>query len=223
MRNPLSARAVRALAAYATLALFLGAGGAAATRGEIIDRVLATVQGEIITLSDVRTALKFGLVPPDVSTDPVGAALQRLIDRRLILAEVERYAPPEPSDASVDAAIADIVTRFPDPASFDAALERSTLSKEELRAFVRDTLMIQAYERQRFNLALQPSGEDVAQYYREHPGQFTLDGVLQPLESVRNAARDALLEQRRTTAIQEWLEGLRRRASIVVVYLPGRG
>ena len=68
---------------------------------DVIDRVLAVVGGQIITLSDVNAALRFGLVPADVSTDPVDAALQRLIDRRLMLAEVERYAPPEPSPASL--------------------------------------------------------------------------------------------------------------------------
>ena len=65
-------------------------------RAEIIDRMLAVVDGQIVTLSDVRAALRFGLVPADVTTDPIAAALQRLIDRRLMLHEVERYAPPEP-------------------------------------------------------------------------------------------------------------------------------
>ena len=75
-------------------------------RAEVIDRILAVVDTQIITLSDVRAALRFGLVPEDVSTDPTGAILQRLVDRRLMLVEVDRYAPPEPSEAAVNASVA---------------------------------------------------------------------------------------------------------------------
>jgi hypothetical protein len=67
-----------------------------AVRAEVIDRVLAVVDTQIITLSDVRAAVRFALVPQDVAVDPIAAVMQRLIDRRLMLAEVDRYAPPEP-------------------------------------------------------------------------------------------------------------------------------
>src|SRR5687768_17366957 len=92
----------RCFAALLLAALFVPAPPA---RAEIIDRVLAVVDGQIVTLSDARAALRFGLVPADVSADPIGAAMQRLIDRRLTLAEVERYAPPEPPQAAVDAGV----------------------------------------------------------------------------------------------------------------------
>jgi hypothetical protein len=203
-------------------AAHVAAASASTARAEIIDRVLATVEGQIITLSDVRAAQKFGLVPADVSTDPVFAALQRLIDRQLILAEVERYAPPEPPEAAVDAAVSAIAGRFQDALAFETALNQSPLTRDELRRFVRDTLRVEAYERQRFAISIQPPDDDVARYYREHPAQFTAGGVLQPLDAVRDAARQALVEERRSAAIQDWLEGLRRRASIVVLYLPGR-
>src|SRR5471032_2258897 len=71
-------------------------------RAETIDRVLAVAAGQLITLSDVTVATDLGLQSPDGSADPVRAVLSKLIDRELVLAEVDRYAPAEPTTEAVD-------------------------------------------------------------------------------------------------------------------------
>ena len=71
-------------------------------RAETIDRVLAVVAGQLITLTDVTAAIDLGLQSADGAADPVRAVLSRLIDRELVLAEVDRYAPPEPTAGAVD-------------------------------------------------------------------------------------------------------------------------
>jgi hypothetical protein len=191
-------------------------------RAEIIDRVLAVVDGQIVTLSDVRAALTFGLVPPDVSADPIGAALQRLIDRRLTLAEVERYAPPEPPPADVDAGFLAIERRFKDTLAFEFALNQSAMSREELRRYVRDSLRIEPYLQQRFAAVVQPSDDDLVRYYREHSVEFMAGGRLRPLDDVREEVRGRVIDAQRARFVQQWVEGLRRRGSVLVLYLPGR-
>ena len=66
----------------------------AAPGAEVLDRVLAVVAGDLILMSDIRVARDFGFMTVG-GADPDGQALARLIDRALILAEVERFAPPE--------------------------------------------------------------------------------------------------------------------------------
>ena len=47
---------------------------AGASAQEVIERVLAVVEGQVVTLSDVRGALALGLAPdPPQGADPVGA------------------------------------------------------------------------------------------------------------------------------------------------------
>ena len=213
-------RACRRFGAVAWLALLVSLAWAPPARTEVIDRILAVVGGEIITLSDARAALRFGLLPPDVSADPVGAALQRLIDRRLILAEVERYRPAEPSAEAVEAGVAAVRARFPDAAAFDAALGQTALSREGLRRIVRDNLRIESYIDQRFASAREPPDEDVQRYYRENRAEFATDGQVPPLESIRERVRARLVQTRENAAMREWLDGLRRRGSVVVLYLP---
>ena len=194
----------------------------ALARAQIIDRVLAVVDGEIITLSDVRAALRFQLVPADVSSDPIAAALQRLVDRRLMLAEVERYAPGEPAAEAIDAGMGAIAARFPDALAFEIALNQSVMSRDELRRFVRDSLRSESYLRQRFATLSQPAEQDLASYYREHVADFTATGVLRPLDEVREQVRERVAAERRAAFVRDWLEGLRRRGNVVILYLPGR-
>ena len=192
-------------------------------RAEIIDRILAVVDTQIITLSDARAALRFGLVPEDVSLDPTGAALQRLIDRRLMLAEVDRYAPPEPSESAVNGRLAAVERRFKDALALEIALNQSALTREELRRQLRDTLRIEAYLQQRFSTAVQVSDDDAVRYYREHPEDFMRDGQLRPLDEVRDIARTRVIENQRAAFVRQWMDGLRRRGSVQLLYLPAGG
>ncbi len=192
-------------------------------RAEIIDRILAVVDTQIITLSDVRAALKFGLVPEDVSQDPTGAALQRLIDRRLMLVEVDRYAPPEPAEAAVNASLAAIERRFKDALGLEIALTQLGLTREELRRQLRDALRIESYLQQRFSAAVQVSDDDVVRYYREHSEEFMRDGQPRPFDDVRETARTRAIESQRAASARQWVEGLRRRGSVQLLYLPAAG
>lgn len=208
-------RAIGALAAVFVLT-------APAAGTEIVDRILAVVSGQIITLSDVNAALRFGLVPADVATDPVAAALQRLIDRRLLLEEAERYAPAEPSPSDVAAAVAAVQAKFPDALAFERALGQTAMSRETLERFLRDSLRFDAYLEGRLASAAPPSEDELVRYYREHPDEFTSGGALRPFGDVRDQVLARAATVRREAFLRDWVAGLRRRASVVVLYLPGR-
>jgi len=208
---------VRRLLLAVVLVTVLGA--AARVRAEVIDRVLAVVDTQIITLSDARAALKFALVQEDVALDPIAAVLQRLIDRRLMLAEVDRYAPPEPAPATVAAAITAIERRFKDALEMEIALNTSAMTRDDLRRYVRDTLRLETYLQQRFSTFVQPSEDDISRYYREHAAQFTTNGKLQPFELAREAVHIAVIREQREVFVRQWVEGLRRRGAVQVLYL----
>lgn len=202
--------------------ILLATAMAAVPRADVFDRILAVVNGEIVTLSDADAALRFSLVPADVSTDPIDAALQRLVDRRVLLEEVERYQPPEPAAAAVDAELARLRAAFKEPLPFEAALQQSGLTLDQLRGFARESLRIESYLQQRLSAAVQPGDDELVRYYREHGADFTLKGALRPFEDVREQVRAAVVRARRDAFLRETVEGLRRRASIVVLYMPRR-
>jgi hypothetical protein len=120
---------------------------------ETIDRVLAVVAGQIITLSDVAAARDLGIVAAMPAADPIRAVLSALIDRELMLAEVDRYAPPEPSAEAIERDLAAVRARFASRADYDATLARSGVDEQRVRELVRQTLRIRAYQEQRFAAA----------------------------------------------------------------------
>ena len=122
----------------------------AMARAEIIERVLAVVGGVVITQSDVTAAFSLGLVAVEPAEDPLGAALSKLIDRQLILAEVDRYAPAEPTPEAIDRRVQAVRARFSSADAYAAALNRSALDEGRLRQLLRDQLRIEAYLAQRF-------------------------------------------------------------------------
>lgn len=119
-------------------------------RAEVLDRVLAVVAGRLIMLSDVTAARDLRLVPIEAAADPVRDVLMKLIDRELVLVEVDRYAPPEPTADAVDREMQRIRTRFASQAELDAALARSGLDIQDLRETLRRDLRMRAYLDQRF-------------------------------------------------------------------------
>ncbi len=144
-------RATRAGLVFA-LALVMTAGAAA----ETIDRVLAVVAGQLIMLSDVTAVRDLGILPAGASGDPTGAVLTRLIDRELMLVEVDRYAPPEPESAEIDSEVSAIRARMPGK-TFDDILTRSGFDLTHVREIVRQNLRLKAYLDQRFTV---PDGDE---------------------------------------------------------------
>ena len=125
----------------------------APARAEVIDRVLAVVAGQLITLTDVTAAIDLRLQTTDGAPDPARAVLTKLIDRELVLAEVDRYAPPEPTAAAVDREVQRVRARFVSQEALDAALARSGIDDKHLRETLRQDLRMRAYLDQRFTAA----------------------------------------------------------------------
>jgi hypothetical protein len=188
-------------------------------RAEVIDRILAVVSGELILQSDVAAAREFGISQgargAPGAADPVDRdVLSALIDRALILFEVERYAPPEPDAAAVDGELQAVHARFASHDAFELALARAGISEEHLRGTIREELRIRAYLEQRFTVA--PSTEaELTEYYRTHQEEFVRGGRPEPFERVRSEIAATLAAARRRSMVGEWVAGLRRRSEVI--------
>jgi len=196
---------------FLVVSLMVASASSTTVRAEIIDRILAVVNGALIMQSDVTLAVRLGLA---TASDAVAVPLDALIERRLVLEEVDRYAPPEPAQAEVDRRLADVRDRA--GSAFDAILRDSGISVDQLRRQVRDDLRIDAYLLQRFG-GVQPSEDEVQQYYREHQPTFTRNGAVRPIDEVRDLVRAELIANQRAGMIKDWITGLRRRATINVL------
>ncbi len=135
------------------LLVCLGVSAAPAGAQELLDRTVALVGGQPITLSDARAAMALGLVAADRSADPITGVTGRLVDRALILREVQRYAPQPPAESAVDARINEIRTMVGGAVALNRLFDQSGFTDLRLRAWIRDDLRSDAYLAQRFAAA----------------------------------------------------------------------
>jgi hypothetical protein len=189
---------------------------AAASHAELIDRVLATVGPRVITLSDARAVSRLGLIDVAGSADATADIVQRLIDRTLVLEEVDRYAPPEPSDAAIQAGVAAIRARFGTPEAFARAVAAAGIEERSVREWVRNDLRIDQYITQRFSGLVEPTPADIEDYVAQHEREVDPDGRGAADAGVERAARERLVAARREALVREWIDGLRRRVEITV-------
>jgi hypothetical protein len=189
-----------------------------ASAQELLDRVVARVNGEPITLSDTRAAIALGIVEQTEGVDPIVSALPQLVERRLVLAEVARFAPPEPDITSLNGQVNAIKARVGTPEQL-AALERTTgVGDTQIREIARDELRIRAYLNQRFGSSVQATDEDAAAYYRAHLDEFRVNGELTPFAAAQSVARQKAAAERRAAIIFQWMRELRQRADVVETY-----
>jgi parvulin-like peptidyl-prolyl isomerase len=185
-------------------------------RAEIVDRVMAVVGSEVVTLSDVRAADVFGLAVG--ATPATTDMLAYLINREVMLREVDRYAAPDPEPAVLERRVAQVRARFSTQELYEQALARTAMTEGRLRAVIAENLRVETYLEQRFGTAAQPTPDEVQRYYREHHAEFTREGRLAPFDEVQQAVQQKLAGERRRELIADWLDRLRRRSQVEILH-----
>ena len=201
----------RARAALAFCVVVASAMPARAQAPVVIDAIVARVNGRVILASDVRAAevLPHGLASTRL-TNPIDA----MVDRTLMLEDVERASPATPPGDAVEARRRELEAAV-GAAALGRLASRDGMTPARLQAWVRDDLRMDAYVAQRFTAAAQPTDEEVAAYFAANAARFARPGE-EAGEAATDRARAALVDQRRQALIAAWLDGLRRRADIVM-------
>jgi hypothetical protein len=188
---------------YLSLALCVSSDVAAGAQ-QLIDRIVARVEANAVTLTDVRAALGLGVIQVPAAADPIEAGTQQMIDRQLMLAEVQRFPPSEPDAAAVTREVARLTMNA--GARLPELMQSTGLSDQR----------ILGYLDQRFGTTVQVSDEEVSQYYRAHQAEFTRGGELTPFDEAEPAARQRASTERRRATIDQWLRDLRARADVSI-------
>jgi hypothetical protein len=185
---------------------------------QVVDRLVAIVGEQAITLSDVRAARTLGLIEEIAAGTPDQALIDKLVERELMRAEIERFGMPQPPPDALAERLRTASGRFGSTDAWKAALESCGMSESRFRAWLADDWRIVQYLQQRFDAAAQPTDEEVQQYYQSREREFTKDdGRPRPFDEVRDEARHRLTDLRRRALVDEWLAGLRRRTEVVLL------
>ena len=186
----------------------------------LVDRLVALVDEDPIFLSDLRRALALGFVD-DSSDDDTRRrerrVLDRLIEERLRLHEVDRYDTAAIPDSEIERRIRRIEDDAGGAERLDARLQTLGLDRAGLETLLRRQLRVLTYVEERLGARIFVDEEEVeAHYLGPLARELAARGEdLPPLEEVRPAIRALLREQELNLEVARWTDRLRQEAAIV--------
>jgi hypothetical protein len=191
--------------------------------GEVVDYMVATVNGGLITYSDLiwQLALQPGTPLDDPPVETLKRALELLINQRLIYQEAEKLPHIHAADKEVETALAELIRHFPSQAEFQQRATRTGLTAEQLREIVRERVEIDKYLDFRFRSFTVVTPREIESYYRDvYAPRFRRQSpgrILPNLEEVRAEIERTLTEAKIESDMQKFLEEAREGAEIVIL------
>jgi hypothetical protein len=158
----------------------------------LLERVLAVVDRRPVLLSEVRLV-------EEVRGLPEKAALDALIDERLMFQEATRLSPSAVSEEEETRAVQPLLAR------------QLRASEADLRGLARRQLAILRYVELRFRPQVRVSDEEVQEAWRR-AWEGRADAP--PLAVAGDALREELLARRLDQRVEQWVRELRDRAEV---------
>lgn len=183
------------LALGLALALLALAGPAAAQ--QLIERILAVVDGAPVLLSEVEAYAQIQAVAPEL-------ALEASIDEHVMLKEAQRLPEAAPTPQEAEAAFADLASRLSDT-------QRAVLDDGVLRRLSRRQATILKYVTLRFQPQVRVDEQAVRRAYEaEYRGRADAPSYDSVAAQIAERLERRALDER----IEAWVAELRRGASI---------
>ncbi|MCY1079063.1 hypothetical protein [Archangium lansingense] len=193
------------------------AGEAPAAEGRVIDRVVAVIGTQVLTLSELEFEARVTLVQrggvraAEVSLDEqtLRGALELAINQRLLVAGADRLQAFQAERSEVEARLRAFRDRFEDETALLAFLARHDADLEQLTAVLERGVRAERILDSRIRLRAQVSEAEVRRYWEEHKG--TLGG---PYEAVRDTLKEKLFRERYGQLAKEEFKLVRESARV---------
>jgi hypothetical protein len=192
--------------------------------GEVIDRIVALVNGHVILQSHLEDDL---CLEAFLSNQPVRAwtdqdrseALGRLIDQELLREQEQVTEVPPPPASDVDKRIAEIRAQYPDAktdAEWKAELARYGLNEKRLQERVAQQLAVLKQIDLRLRPAVLIDNSAIEKYYKEVflPELHEKGAADVPLAQVSAQIREILVQRQMGEQFNDWIRSLRRDSKI---------
>jgi len=185
---------------------------------EVVDRIVARVETDIILLSDVRQLSRYQTFldgKPQSDAD----ILNRLIDQWIVRSEAGVARFPQPSEEDVNRSIERLKRSFSSPEEFQTRQKQSGISDDEIRRFVRAQLYLSNYLDSRFRPAIQVDEKAVDDFYKSRvvPRAESRGQTPPTLDNARDFIQEALVQGAINEQADRWLKESRARVRIEIM------
>lgn len=198
----------------------------AARAGQVIDRIVATVNSHIILQSDWDEALNYeaflnGRALGQFTDDDRRAVLDRLIDQELLAEQMKSANFQHASEAEADARLAEARKQYPEAVTVEGwqlVLGRYGLAEKDLIVHVQQQIDLMRLVDAHLRPAVQIDSKTVEAYYREKFVPQLKPSVVgdTPPAEVAAKIRELLTEEKVNELMISWLQSLRSESKVSV-------
>jgi len=189
------------------------------SHSEIIDRIVAVINEEVITLTDVRIAEAFGLYAEEIEEeggDPRSQILERLIDQKVVvqLSSEDVLIKYEELDEFLMR-----ITQRLGADEVERRLMQFSLVREDLRDFVREIIRYRTFISQIFSRVNPVSLKEIENYYQEIyvPEQKEKKVEPQPMMEILDEIESRVKQEKTRAQIKDWIKNLRDKSDIQII------
>ena len=192
--------------------------------GEVIDRIVATVNRRAILQSDLDSAVRYQALAESrtlesVTAEDVKKVLNRLVDQQLLLEEMGSSKSFGAPDLEVRDRIKEIRKQYPEAVTdqgWRSVLQRKGLEESEVAETIRTQLTILRFVDVRLRPNVRVDNSAIESYYQTEflPKLHQAGGQEVPLAEVSRRIRQILVERQIDELLGTWLKSLREESDI---------
>lgn len=201
--------------------------------GTQLDRVVAIVNDDLILDSDVNEELRLQAFDPyHAGSEKLSTAraIERLINRDLILQQLKLQPEEAPTDAQVNKQIDELRKDIPACGQYhcetkegwDRFLAGNGFTEASFFARWKERMTVLSFIEDRFQLGINITPQQIQDYYQKTllPEYERLHAPAPKLNAITSQIREVLLQQQISNLLGDWLKSLRAQGSVVVLH-PG--
>ena len=176
----------------------------------IIDQIMATVDGQLITRSDLRFQTLFSLEFPMPEERDKNPHLEFAINQVLFLEDAGKFGIQKPADEEINAMLTEIQKGIGTEEKFKELLIKEGLTIADVKERITQYLLSKQYIDQRINFFIFVPDNEIESYYKDHLADW--NGA--PLEDVRGQINTILFGQKKKVKLEDFLAKRRAKANI---------
>jgi hypothetical protein len=190
-------------------------GSAVAHAQEVVDRIVAKVDTDIILLSDVQALQRYQMFV-DGKPETEAQILSRLIDQWIVRSEAKAALFSQPSDAEVERSLDRLKRSFSTPEEFEERKKLSGLTDEDIKRMLRAQLYLSNYLDSRFRASIQIDDKDIENFYQSRivPRAESRGQTPPTLDAARGFIQEALVQRAINEQSDRWLKESRARLRV---------
>lgn len=190
---------------------------------EVVDRIAARIENDVILLSDIRALSRYQMFV-DGKSESNGQILERLIDQWIVRNEAGVSRIGQPSEEEIERSLARLKRSFSKTEEFEERRRQNGLSEEDVRRMVKSQLYLSNYLDTRFRPAIQIDDKAIQEFYetRVVPRAQARGQNPPTLDAAHDFIQEALVQRAINEQADKWLKESRARVRVEILLTEGQ-